>query len=214
MPIQFPPIFSRNPWDTIKIFGNAINGIIRDEEMPERWEDLLVPTVALRLPPTTGPGTIPDPEFNTAECAVEFAVGNGPVFGVLNLPHTYKLATAIVPHMDVYCISAIASVGVSLSVWKLEWTWYNAAAVRSASWNVLTKTFTHNLTLRTGDGFTFGSVTGSVTMSFDSTIKFRLTRLSAGAGDTLPANVFLDNFGVRYRKDINRGSELETVKWP
>lgn len=154
------------------------------------------------------------PGFSVDECALEFtATGLETVLGSWRIPNKYRFASQVVPHVNAYHITAAANTAASVTVWQIDYRWYNALAVTTGSWNAKTVTHTFGAATRSHSVISFGSITGSVTMTMGSIFKYRIHRLGANAADTLDVSVFVDSVGLSYQADVNRGAVIEGTKW-
>lgn len=209
MAIQFPAIIHRNAIDGLKVIAQTIHGMLRDEEQPYRWESVETPGHTFGLVSATDA-----PNVNVTECALEFtATGKETIVGAWRLPNRCKFSGIVVPHLAAYHVTAAANTAASVTVWEMNYRWYNRSATTTGSWNTKTVTHTFAPAGRSHAVISFGSVTGSVTMTMGSIFKFQISRLGAHASDALDMSVMVDSVGISYQADINRGAELEDTKW-
>lgn len=167
------------------------------------WEDLKAPSTAINPP-----GAASDPARNTTTGLLEFSASATNVIAIaIQIPHAWKIGTAISPHIHLWYPDGNAG----NSVWKLE---YQVAAIGSAfpgSYTPDTKTFAapavaNQHVLHPFDDIVMTSITGVSAM-----LLILLSRLGGDGADTYASALPLLEFDVHYEVD-SFGSDEETTK--
>lgn len=166
------------------------------------WDDVTVPFNALA-------DGIQAPQFDENQMAHYFE-DKSPAnleqyaFGSAELPHGWKLETALHPHIHLHP----SSTNVGNATFMLNYTWTNIGAVEQSGVAIyMNVSFNGTANLVQIPEFPDLNGTGK---TLSSVVEFRLQRLSASASDTFTGNVYVDNVGFHY--EISQiGSRQELV---
>ena len=187
--------------DATRETTRAVNHILRDDAMPERW-NLVLPSLSLGTsPPSVAAfkGTVATYSF------VSDSVNQ--VYASLELPATYKQGTPIVPVVS----WANASGAAGSVLWRLEYIWQNEGNAFTQSTSTISALVSATATAGHYLNAQFASITASA--SIGGILLCRLYRDGGDASDNYGANAFLLNFKFLIQHDTNRGSQFQYQKF-
>ena len=187
-----------------KLSGTVFNRIITTgndavELLDTVWDDLRSPVTAINPP-----GLGSDPTFDTTNIGYSFANGSlNFLFIILQLPHSYKEGTDIVPH--IHWMPSTTNTGTVS--WRLEYAWVNNLETQPGLTTV-DITPTPNGTANKLQLNTFGAIS-KANAEISSMLTIKLSRL--GNTDAFTGNAILKEFDVHFQ--INTlGSRSEYIK--
>jgi hypothetical protein len=199
-----------------RALATGLQNILLDlsKALNNSWEDLRVPVNALKVP-TVNPPVWTDYSagqllaFETTEVA-----GNEEqVFFTVQIPHSYRLGSDIIPH--VHWVPAVDTTDATEGVrWGLEYEWVNMEGTFSTTDTIYAlETLTKGACINTHQLTSFSAITGSG-KGISSMLVCRLFRNSSNGADTYDgagANALLLEIDFHYEIDTI-GSRSSTAK--
>ena len=168
------------------------------------WDDYEFPMTSVRINPATSK---PDFDFDTVDLlfdkdSTETVVGNG------QLPHSWKIASSLMPH--VHWTQKAAGV----VVWQLEYKIWDETGVEPSGFTTITTSTVINA-YTSGDIAqisTFAAIDLSAITAVSPTIKVRLSRLGGDGSDTYDQDAATQKFDFHRENDTPGGSHAEYSK--
>lgn len=194
-------------WEWFKDVLTPGETIAVAREFAYQWDDLRSPAAAINPP-----GQASDPDFDTTNGGWLFAAaGTELLFLQVQLPHSWRQGTVIVPHVH-WQKTTSASGNV---LWQFDYKWSPRGAVMDADFTTLQVSSTvagtpDNDTANEHLISSFGDVSGSGKEISDMLV-CKLSRIGGDAADTYGADARLLEFDIHYQSDY-RGSAGQFTK--
>ena len=208
--------------DRLRTLEDSVYHLIRDDELPVRWDDERVPVSSTRLGGSKDPGYAVF-KTNGAGSQGVFVYwfdddAEEELYFSLQLPHTFALNTALEPHVH-WIPAANGSAGQVVS-WGLEYTWadigqtFGDTAIISGNAH-----YPADASLVAGRHYLTDLGTIAATTTAGTVVSSMLVcRVFRDATGALKTDSYADDAGLleidfHIRKDTCRGSQLEAAKW-
>jgi len=166
------------------------------------WDDLRFPATQIMVNPV-----LPKPDFDETEVGYLMDPATTETLLIIaQMPHSWKLESAIVPH--VHWMPTSTNTGAVL--WRLEYKWVNINGTTPGAWSTVD-------VLASADGVVgkhfisrFPEISGAG-KGMSSLLSMKLSRIGGNASDTYTADALLKEFDIHYEIDTI-GSREEMVK--
>ncbi len=205
--LRLPRFDYRTPEEAWRDLADIVYHLVRDDELPIRWNDLVSSVGVVKFGGASDPAWVAYKggyvlNFQNARSDICY----------FNVQQTHMAAITQPVEFHVHC--TVPDNGAGNVRWQLTHSWAGIGGVFPAATTVTT---TVAVAANSLDQHLIHEIAASIAApagnSVSSILLCSLSRLGSDGADTYGNDVYVTSFDFHEPRDTNRGSQLERAKW-